>query len=124
MVEIRSGSSSVFVILTGRDRDDRILAILAVKVLGAQDHPVFFHAEHGDAADRQDHGMLVILGANVEDHTVGAQSVFLAQQGVGFLVRRIGAEHFAGQALAVFFVITALDGIHLHQHAALVGLGV
>src|SRR6266446_389420 len=66
--------------------------------------------------------MLLILGTNAIDHALALQDVFRTKQGAGLFVTGVGAQHFTGETLATFFVITAVGGLHLQQHTILEAL--
>src|SRR5437660_5390043 len=113
-------AASLDLLDSGGHGDDVVFAFFLVEILHLQQHLVFLDAELGAFSHWEKHRMLIVPRADAIDHVLALQQVFLAEQFAAFLVPGIGAEHFAGKALTVFFVNATCHRVHLQQRACLI----
>lgn len=100
----RSGLRSI---RSWRHGNDRVIPFLVVQIFHSENHLVFVHTELSLFPDKQQDRMFRVSGADSIDHVVGLQYVFLAKHLVSLFVGRVGAEQFAGKALAAVLVQAA-----------------
>src|SRR5882724_17283 len=117
---LASGLRRDFLVLARRHGNDGVFALLAVAFQNAKQELVLAYAVFGDFADRQKRRMLFVRRTNAVNDVVRLEHIFLAEQLFGFAALRIGAEEFAGNALAAFFLRTARAGVHAEQSALLI----
>ncbi len=83
-------------------RENEIFALLAVRFWNPKQHPALVNPELSRLANRQEHGMLVVLRPDPVRDPRCLQYVFLAQNFLGVLVLAVRAKDFAGDGLAIF----------------------
>src|ERR1700675_1587505 len=95
--------------------DDYVITLFVVQVFHAKLHMVLLDVELSLFPNRQQGGMFVVLWTNAVDDAVGLQEIFLAEQGMHFLVGGVGPDDFSGYTLGALLIGAAFDGIHLKQ---------
>src|SRR6266851_2766106 len=100
--------------------NNNVLALLVVQVLHAQLHFVLVHAKLCFLPNRQEHGMLIVLGTNPVNNSIRLHQVLLTEQHVGLLVSRVCPQDLTRKALTALLVGPTLHRIHLQERARVV----
>src|SRR5271170_5015768 len=104
--------SSVLHVLPRFNRHYDVLALFLVTLGVAEEDHVLVNPEVNGFTDWKKHRVLRILRAQVIDHSIRLQNVFLAKNHLGVFVRRVGSQDFTRDRLCVFLGISARRRVH------------